>query len=228
MSYHDMVCDIVRVKRMGRVTGGKHHIVGNVHQRVDRAHAHLPDPVLHLVRRRFYSHAGHFHTNISCTSVRIIDLHLEIGLHIGLERLDLFKRQVVKRRDLAGDTVVTPEVRTVCHRFIVNLKKYIVHIQSVCQRSTCRNFKGRKVEDLRLLLCREQLAQSDLIGRADHTEGGNAAELGILDDHRLSLSVPAHNGSRAGYGNAHAFFQVDAAADDIFDLASADIYFTYS
>ena len=227
MSYHDMVCDIVRIKGVGRITGGKHHIVGDIHKRVDWAHAHLPDPVLHLIRRWFYTYAGHFHADVSGTSVRIVDLHLKIRLYIGCKRLNFLKRQVVKGRDLAGDTVMTPEIRTVCHGLIVNLQKHIIHIQSICQRGTGRNFKGRQVQNLRFLLCREQFSQSDLIGSTDHTEGSDTAELGILDHHRLALAVPTHNGSRAGYGHPHTFAQIDTTADDVLDLTVSDIYLAH-
>ena len=37
--------------------------------------------------------------------------------------------------------------------------------------------------------------------------------------------MPADNCSRAGYGNAHTFFQIDTTADDVFDLTVTDVYF---
>ena len=81
-----------------------------------------------------------------------------------------------------------------------------------------------QVENFRFPLCREQVSQSDLVGGTDHTIGLHAAKLGILDDHRLSLAVPAHHRAGTGDSHTHPLLQVDAAADDILDLSVADIH----
>ena len=73
-----MIGNIVCVKGMGRISRSQHNVVCNIYQRIDGAHACLPDPVLHLIGGRLYLHAGHLHADVSGASVRIIDLHFEI------------------------------------------------------------------------------------------------------------------------------------------------------
>ena len=115
MSYHDVVRDVVRVKCMGRISDCKHNIVRDIYKGVDRPHSGFPDPVLHFVRRRLHAHAGHLNADVSCTSVRRVDLNLKIRLDVCLKRFDFFERQVIERRDLARDPVMSPEIRSVRH-----------------------------------------------------------------------------------------------------------------
>ena len=218
-----MIRDIVRVEGVGRVAGRQHHVVGDIHQSVDGAHASLPDPVLHLVGGRLHSHAGHLHADIPGAAVRIRDIHMEIRLHVCRIGLDFLKGQAVQGRDLPGDAVMAPEIRAVGHGLVVNLQQDVVHVQGVCQRGSRGNVKGRQVENLRLLRCREQIAQADFAGGADHAEGLHAPKLGVFNDHRLALSVPAHHRARTGDGHPHALPQVDTAADDVLDLAVSDV-----
>ena len=119
---------------------------------------------------------------------------------------------------------MSPEVRTVRHGLVVNLQQNVVHIQRVCKGSACRNFESGQVENLRFLGSRKQFAQPNLIGSADHAVGLHAAELGVLDYHRLAFAVPAHYSAGAGHCHAHAFLQIDSTADNIFNLTAADIY----
>ena len=227
MSYHNVVRNIVCVKAMGRISRCQHDIVCNIYQSVDGAHACLPDPVLHLVGRGLYSHAGHFHADVSGTPVRIVDLYLEIRLYIRCIGLDLLQGQIIQRRDLTGDSVMSPQVRTVRHGLVIDFQQNVVHIQSIRQRCSCRNLKSRQVENLCLLICREQVAQANLTGSADHAIGLHPAELGVFNHHRLALSVPAHYRAGAGHSHTHALLQVDSSADDILDLTAADIYLAY-
>ena len=61
---------------------------------------------------------------------------------------------------------------------------------------------------------RQEVAQTNFVGSADHAVGGDAAKFGIFDHDGLSFPMPADH--RAGTGNRHAhpFRQVDSAADD--------------
>ena len=118
---------------------------------------------------------------------------------------------------------MTPEIRPVCHGFVVDFQQDIIHIQRICQRGSCRYVKGGQIYDFRFPGCREQVTQPDFLRSADHAEGLHAAEFGIFDNHRLAFSVPADNGAGAGDGHTHSLFQVASAADDVFDLASADV-----
>ena len=218
-----MVGDIVRVKSVGRIAGRQHDVVGDVDKGIDGAHAHLPDAVLHLIGRGFDRDAFHLHADVAGASVAVLDLHFEVGLHVCREGLKLFQGEVVEGRDLTGDAVVSPEVGAVCHGLVVDLKENVLEVQSVRQSGACGHFKGRQVKDLRLLGGREKITQSDLIRRADHTEGSYSAKLAVLDLHGLAFTVPAHQGSGAGDCHAHSLFEVDAAAHDVLDLVDADI-----
>ena len=85
---NDVAGNIVGVKRMGRVARCQHDVVGNVDQGVDRAHANLPDPALHLIGRRLYADAGHLHADVAGAPLRIVDLHMEVGIDIHLDLLN--------------------------------------------------------------------------------------------------------------------------------------------
>ena len=119
---------------------------------------------------------------------------------------------------------MAPEVGTVRHGLVVDLQDVIVHVESICKGRACRCVKSGKIHDLRLFFCREKIPKADLLRRADHAVGFHAAELGILDDDRLALTVPFDDGAGAGYGDLHAGGKIASAADDVLDLAVSDVH----
>ena len=119
---------------------------------------------------------------------------------------------------------MSPQIRTVGHGLIVNIQQHVVQIQSSRQRCSRRHLESGQIHNLRLLACREQIAQSDLIGGADHAEGLHAPQLGIFDFNGLSLAVPAHHSAGAGYGYPHSIPQIDSTADDLLDLSVSNIH----
>ena len=48
-AHDDVTGDVVGVEGMGGLARGQHHVVGDVHQRVDGPHAYAPDAALHLI-----------------------------------------------------------------------------------------------------------------------------------------------------------------------------------
>ena len=133
------------------------------------------------------------------------------------------ERQVIQSRQLPGDAVMAPQVGPVGHGFVVDLQDDVVEVQGVGNGGPRRGVKGAQVQDVGLLGGGEQVPQADLHRAADHAVAFDAPELGLLDLHRLALTVPAAHGAGAGHGDLHSVAQVHAAADDLADVAAADV-----
>ena len=118
---------------------------------------------------------------------------------------------------------MAPQVGTVRHRFVVDFKKDVVQVKRVRNRRAGGNIKERKIKNLRLLLRREQVTETDFVGSADHAVGLNSAQLALLNLNGVSLAVPADNRSGNGYGNLHADSKIDTAADNLLRLAVTDV-----
>ena len=226
-AHDDMPCDVVGIVGVGGLARGQHHVVGDVHQRVDGPHTHLPDAVLHPIRRRLDGHILNLRAGYAGAALRVLQGHVEAGgvLYVPVEVGEFHHGQVVQRRDLAGDAVVTPQVRPVGHGFVVDLQNDVVQVQRVCQRCAGGCVELAQVEDMRLLRGGEQALQPDLHRTADHAVALHAAELALLDLHRLALAVPAAHRAGQRHGHLHALAQVAAAADDVLHPAAADVGF---
>ena len=115
---------------------------------------------------------------------------------------------------------MAPQVGAVGHGLVVDLQDDVVQLQRVGQGGTGGGIKLAQVENMGLLLGGEQVGKADLHRAADHAVALDAAELALLDLHRLALAVPLAHGAGQGHGHLHALGQVAAAADDVLDLAA--------
>ena len=104
----DVPGDVIRIIGVGGLAGGQHHIVGDIHQRVDRAHAGFPDPHLHPVGSGLDADIFDLRAGHARAALRVLHGDVEPGgvLHVPVEMGELRHGQVVQRRDLAGDAVV--------------------------------------------------------------------------------------------------------------------------
>ena len=85
--------------------------------------------------------------------------------------------------------------------------------------------KGAEIQNVGLLVGGEQIPQTNFRGGADHAVALDAPQLGFLNFHRLTLAVPAAQGAGAGHGHPHPGGEIGAAADDLPDVAAADVRF---
>ena len=208
---------------MGGIAGGQHDIIGDVHQRVDGAHPHFPNAVLHGVGRGFDTDTGHLDADITRTAVGIINVNCKVGSDIGNDGFDGFERKFIKRGNFPGNAVMPPKVGAVGHGLIVNFKNKVFHIERFGQRRSGQRVKSRKIQNFRFRR-REKIAEADFLRRANHAVGFDAAKLGVFDDHRLAFTVPAHNGAGFRHGNIHARGKIDAAADNVLHFIIADVH----
>ena len=223
---HDNVTgNVVRVEGVGGLTGGQHHIVGDVHQRVDGPHTHAPDAALHLVGGGLDAEPLDLSGQVARAALRVLHGDVEPGgvLHVPVEAGELHHGQMVQRRQLPGDAVVPPQVGAVGHGLVVDFQDDIVEIQRVGQRCAGGRIEGAEVEDDGLPVGGEQVGKADLHGAADHAVAVHAPELALLDLHRLALAVPAAEGAGQRHRHLHAVAEVGAAADDLLDVAAADV-----
>ena len=223
---HDNVTgNVVRVEGVGGLTGGQHHIVGDVHQRVDGPHTHAPDAALHLVGGGLDAEPLDLSGQVAGAALRVLHGDVEPGgvLHVPVEVGELHHGQMVQRRQLPGDAVVPPQVGAVGHGLVVDFQDDIVEIQRVGQRCAGGRIEGAEVEDDGLPLHGEQVGKADLHGVADHAIAVHAPELALFDLHRLTLAVPAAEGAGQRHRHLHAVAEVGAAADDLLDVAAADV-----
>ena len=108
--HDDVTGNVVGIIGVGGLARGQHHVVGDVHQRVDGPHTHLPDAVLHPIRRRLDGHVLDLRASYAGAALRVLHGDVEAGgvLDVPVEVGEFHHGQVVQRRDLAGDAVVTP------------------------------------------------------------------------------------------------------------------------
>ena len=226
----DVARNVVGVEGVGGLAGGQHDVVGHVHQRVDGTHAHLPDAALHLISGGLHIQVLNGGGHIPGAALRVLHGDGQAALsHVALIGGDGLQRQVIQRRQLAGDAVMAPQVGAVGHGLVVDLQNDIVQIQRVGQRRTGRCVKLAQVENVGLLLGGEQIGKANLHRAADHAVALHAPQLALLDLHQLALAVPLAHGAGQGHGHLHALGQIAAAANDVLDLAAdvglADLQF---
>ena len=220
----DVAGDVVGIVCVGGLAGGEHDVVRHVDKRVDRAHANFPDAALHPVGggldvQPLDLRAGHAGAALL---VEYGDMEAGGVLDVAVEVLEGLERQVVQRRQLTGDAVVAPQVRAVRHGLVVDLEEDIVHSERRGERRTGRCVEVAQIEDDGFL-CGEEVGKADLARGADHAVARDAAQLRLLDLDGLALTVPAAHGTGAGHGDLHSVAQVHAAADDLADVAAADV-----
>ena len=220
-----MTGNVVGVEGVGGLARGQHHIVGDVHQRVDGPHAHAPDAALHLIGGGLDAEPLDLSGQIARAALRILhgDAEARGILYVPVEVGERFHGQMVQRRQLPGDAVVAPQVGAVGHGFIVDLQNDVVEIQRVRQRRTGGGVEVAEIENDGLSLRGEQVGKADLHRAADHAVARHAAELALVDLHGLALAVPAADGAGQRHGHLHAVAEVGAAADDLLDGAAADV-----
>ena len=220
-----MTVNMVGIIGVGGLTGGQHDVVGDVHQRIDGTHTGLPEPALHLIGGRLDIHALDLRAGQTGAALRVLHGDMEAGGvgHVPVKVGELVHGQVVQRRDLTGNAVVAPQVGAVGHGLVVDLQDDIVQVQRVGQRRTHRRVEVAQIQDDGFFLGGEQVGKTDLTGGTDHAVALHTAQLALFDLHRLALAVPAAYRAGQGHGHLHAVTQVHAAADDLLDLAAADI-----
>ena len=98
-----------------------------------------------------------------------------------------------------------------------------MQVQGVGNGGARRSVEIAEVQNVGLLRGGEQISQADLRRAADHAVALDAPELGLLDLHRLALTVPAAHGPGGRHGHLHARADVGAAAYDVADVAAADV-----
>ena len=108
----------VEIERVQRVTGLQHHVVGDVDQVRDRAHAARRQPDAHLDRARRRAHAGDDARRVARAGGRVADLDVDPATGRQRRRHDLvgarqLPPRLEQRRDLARDAGVRQRVGAV-------------------------------------------------------------------------------------------------------------------
>ena len=203
---------------------GQHHIVGDIHQGVDGPHAHPPDAALHPEGGGLHGQTLYRRADIAGAALRILHGNGEaVGPGIAGKGRQLLQGQVIQSRQLPGDAVMAPQVGPVGHGLVVDFQDDVVQVQGVGNGGARRSVEIAEVQNVGLLRGGEQISQADLRRAADHAVALDAPELGLLDLHRLALTVPAAHGPGGRHGHLHARADVGAAAYDVPDVAAADV-----
>ena len=146
---------------MSRLTCCKHYIVSYINQCIDRTHPHSPDTALHFERRRFYRYSLHFNSYVTGAFFIIFYSYGEfIYILLRLIFFNRFKREIIKSRKFSCDTVMTPEVRTVSHGFIVYFNNTVIKVKCIGKISTRYSIKSRKICYHSLFSCRKKICKS--------------------------------------------------------------------
>ena len=220
----DMALNVIRVEGVGGLAGGQHHIVGDIHQRIDGPHPRTPQAALHPEGGGLDAHAGQLSPDVPGAALRVLHRHRQsAGGQITGEGAEPGQGQPVQGGDLTGQTVVAPQVGAVGHGLVVDLQNDVVKVQRIGNGGAGGYVKGTEIQNVGLLVGGEQIPQPDLGGGADHTVALDAPQLGFLNFHRLTLAVPAAQGAGAGHGHPHPGGEIGAAADDLPDVAATDI-----
>ena len=220
-----MAGNVVGIIGVRGLTRCQHYIVCDVYQGVDGAHTRLPDAVLHPVGGGLDADTLDLGAGHTGAPVTVLHGDMEAGgvFHIPLKAGEVGHGQIVKSRDLPGDTVVAPEVGAVGHGFVIDLQNDVIEVQRVRQRRTCRGVKGGQVQNGGFLLIGEEVKETDFAGGADHAVAGNTPELALFNLHRLPLAVPAAPCAGESHGHLFSHIEIGAAADNIFDFTAADV-----
>ena len=123
------------VEAVSWLPSGKHHIVRDIHGKIDGTHPDAPDQALELKGRGDVFDILYHKASVTGTALRILYLDLQLLSHAGeLSRLDRLQRALVNGGKLARHSIVAPQVGAVRHRFVVYLKNDVVKAQSFGER----------------------------------------------------------------------------------------------
>ena len=134
-----MVDDVSRVKHVSGLTYCEHNVVGNINECVDRAEAYSPEAALHLEGGGLDSETLDSGAYVAGAALGIKYTNVVLLDCVGGVLFYLLEREIVECRDLACDSVVTPEVGAVGHRLVVYLEDDIVKLECLGEGSSCGN-----------------------------------------------------------------------------------------
>lgn len=212
-SHVDLPAQLRLVEGVQRLAELEHHVVGHVHQRADGADAATRQALLHpLGRRRLGIHAADDPSGITRAGLGCVQ-------HDGTAVADHRRHRLAGRqtqrlagqgRHFPGDAAEAEAVGAVGRQ--LDREQGVVEGEVVPQVGTDRRILGQHQQTAAFI------GDAQLLGRAQHAEGLDTAQLGRLDAE--TGQVGAHQ--RAG--NPDAGGRIGRAADDLQQFALPRIH----
>ena len=141
--YADLA-DLARVEGVHRLSHLEHKVVCEVGEEVDGSHSAVVKADPHIYGADASLDILDLQAAVALAE-RILDFQIDLfeavvyAEILGLERL---QGTVCKRRELAGDAVVSPEVGTVCEGLVVDLENDVVDFVDVLEVGAVCNVVG--------------------------------------------------------------------------------------
>eukprot|EP01022_Parablepharisma_sp_SALTPOND_P031134 TRINITY_DN785_c0_g5_i1.p2 TRINITY_DN785_c0_g5~~TRINITY_DN785_c0_g5_i1.p2 ORF type:complete len:1059 (-),score=367.39 TRINITY_DN785_c0_g5_i1:4151-7327(-) len=210
--------DLVEIEHVRGTTQFQHHIVGDVHQRRDRALAAALQALLHPLRRGCLGiEATNDAASETAAQVGRGNTHRQLLVQVGRDRLEgrRLQRAAGQGRDFTRHAQHRQAIGLVGGELDGELE--VVQLQVVAEVLAHRRIVGQLQQATMVF------GELELARRAQHALRLHATQLADLDLERLAIGTRrqhrAHHGARHLQANPH----IGSAADDIEDAAGMDV-----
>ena len=168
------------VERMHRLPALEHHVVRDVHEQTERAHATRLETLCHEIWRGAVLDRSNHARRVARTTHRVLHDHFHLVVHVGVGLHDIDGRHLERtpqdRRKLTSESNYAQRIGTVPRHFDVKDRLWLLATYHVAHERTDWRL-GRKLHDARVVAT----GKRKFLRTAEHAERLHAAQLALLD-----------------------------------------------